>query len=221
MAGKFIVFEGGEGCGKTTQAKMLASALVALGLPVLLTKEPGGDEGVCADIKKILLNEKYARGFSREAEALLFEADRAQHVEQVIKPALASGKIVLCDRYEAATFAYQAHARAVFDDFGQFMCLNGFATRGLVPDFIFWIDIDPKIGLERNLSIGKRDRFEMENLAFHEKVREGYTAYFKEFVPYYENKLNRKIEHQKLDGGLSITELHHQVLDTLKEKRLI
>ena len=202
--GKFFVFEGGEGCGKTTQAKLLFEWLKKTH-DVLLTKEPGGDEGICRDIREILLNKNYSGRFSERTELFLFEADRAQHVDFTIMPALESGKIVISDRYEASTFAYQCGGRKI--NCGEFSRLNEFATKGLKPDFIFWLDIDPIIGLRRNMDAKKRDRLEMEDVAFHRRVRQGFIDYFKSFVDLntWENL-----------PDLSVEELHREVLEIIK-----
>ncbi len=174
--GLFVVFEGGEGSGKTTQAKLLIEALEKDGRQVFLTKEPGGDEGICRDIRTLLLNPAYSGKMSAWAELLLFEADRAQHVEKVILPALEEGKVVISDRYEAATYAYQCAGRGVCSS-GQYVDLNDRVTGGLKPDFTFWIDVNPELGLKRNVDAKKRDRFEMEDISFHHKVRKGYQDY--------------------------------------------
>ena len=210
--GVFIVFEGGEGSGKSTQAKLLAEYLSANGRPVLWTREPGGDSGICQDIRGILLNSEYKGKMSFRAELLLFEADRAQHVDRVIRPALEDGKIVICDRYEAATYAYQCAARKVCD-VELFSEINNFATGKLKPDFIFWIDSLPEIGLKRNIDIKKSDRFEMEKIEFHQKVCEGYRDYFENLIP--------ADLWKKLDGESPLEELHRQIVRILKEKQLI
>ncbi|MEK7121953.1 MAG: dTMP kinase [Patescibacteria group bacterium] len=204
--GKFFVFEGGEGCGKTTQAKLLFEWLKKTGHDVLLTKEPGGDEGICRDIREILLNKNYSGRFSERTELFLFEADRAQHVDFTIMPALESGKIVISDRYEASTFAYQCGGRGI--SCGEFSRLNEFATKGLKPDFIFWLDINPIIGLRRNMDAKKRDRLEMEDVAFHCRVRQGFIDYFDSLVNF------NTWEH--LSGRLSVKELHKEVLEIIK-----
>ncbi len=218
--GVFLVFEGGEGSGKTTQAKLLAEEIRKMGRNVLLTKEPGGDEGICRDIRKILLDPDYKVGMSERAELLLFEADRAQHVEKVILPALKSGDVVISDRYEAATYAYQCAARGVMG-WGGYFHLNEFATGGLRcdcscglrPDCIFWIDIDPTAGLQRNKDAKKRDRFEMEDISFHQNVREGYQGYFQGFAT--------RGTWQKFDGSLSVEELHRQIMEAISTRRLV
>ncbi len=208
--GVFLVFEGGEGSGKTTQAKLLADELQKMGHNVLLTKEPGGDEGICRDIRKILLTPDYKVGMSDRAELLLFEADRAQHVDKVILPALKSGDVVISDRYDGATEAYQCAGRGL--DLMKFRDINRFATDGLYVDFVFWVDIDPVVGLQRNKDAHKRDRFEMEDISFHRMVRHGYENYFAQrFIGFW----------QKFDGSLSIEELHQQIMKTLSSRRLV
>ncbi len=199
--GLFIVFEGGEGSGKSTQAKLLYDELVIKGWPAFLTKEPGGDDGVCKDIRTVLLNPKYKGSMDPKTELMLFAADRAQHVGQVLEPEIKNGKLVICDRYEGSTFAYQCAARGF--SIQAFEMLNQYATSGLKPNFIFWLDIDPVIGLQRNVGASKRDRFEMEDLSFHQNVRIGYEEYFKSQEP------RRYI---KLDAAKSIDELHQEII---------
>lgn len=200
--GIFFVFEGGEGSGKSTQAKLLVDALQKAGIKILLTKEPGGDEGICRDIRKVLLNPDHKGAMSPRAEMFLFEADRAQHVDGTILPALEAGENVASDRYQASTDAYQCGARGL--DARKFREINRFATNELAPDFTFWIDIDPVVGLQRNKDAKKRDRFEMEDISFHKKVRSGYESYF--------NQLPRDTW-RRFDGHLSIPELHAQIIE--------
>lgn len=214
--GKFIVFEGGEGSGKTTQAKLLAEYLQKNGRDVLLTKEPGGDDDICKDIRQLLLNPKYKEKMFSHAELLLFEADRAQHVEAVIRPALATGRIVISDRFDASTFAYQCGGRKL--DCKSFAAINEFATQGLTPNFTFWLDIDPEIGLKRNIDAAKRDRFEIEDVDFHKRVRDGFADYFQS-VDIGQWRWGHKW--RRLDNNLPINELHELVLETLLEWRLI
>ena len=204
----FLVFEGGEGSGKSTQAKLLARYLESCGYPVLLTKEPGGNDELCGEIRKILLDPRHAGQINRETEFMLFEADRAQHVQRVIDPALADGKIVICDRYEASTYAYQCGGRNVCGS-RDFELINGLATQGLRPDFTFWLDIDPEIGLRRNVEAKKRDRLEMEAVDFHQHVRNGYEYYFHNMV---------ESEHwMKFDAQQSIEAIHSQIISVLRK----
>ncbi|MBI2024860.1 MAG: dTMP kinase [Candidatus Harrisonbacteria bacterium] len=209
--GLFLVFEGCEGVGKTTQAKLLRDWLTSNGYKSVLTKEPGGDEGICSDIRKILLNEKYGKSMDYVAEFLLFESDRAQHVGKIIKPALEMGHTVISDRYSAGTFAYQCVARKVCD-IPEFRTIDNFATRKLEPSHIFWMDLDPAIGLKRNVAIGKRDRFEKEKLSFHQAVRRGYEEYFEYVAP--------RNRWTKLDASLPIDEIHWKIREIL-EKRFL
>ncbi len=168
----FITLEGIEGCGKTTQLKRLAGRLERLAIPFLSTLEPGGTE-VGKKVRRILLDSRN-KGLIPMAELFLYAADRAQHVEEVIKPALRKGVWVLCDRFFDSTVVYQGFARG--QDSRLIKFLNEKATQGLVPDLTFLLDCPVKIGLARATARENRgqDRFERENLAFHRKVREGY-----------------------------------------------
>jgi dTMP kinase len=168
--GVFVSFEGIEGSGKTTQAKLLAQQLRDLGYEVLLSREPGGT----------LLGEQLRnllQGMPLEitplAELLLYAADRAQHVREVIAPALAVGKVVICDRYSDATIAYQGYGRGLKIDMIQ--KINGWVTKDITPQITFLLDVTPEVGLERVLnSKGTLDRLEKEDKAFHQRTREGY-----------------------------------------------
>lgn len=162
----FIVFEGGEGSGKTTQAKALANRLRRLGFHIVLTHEPGGT---------LLGNRlrrwvKWGRGVTTQTELFLFLSSRSQLLNMVIRPALEKGKIVVCDRYDASTFAYQGYGRGMDLDF--LKTVNSFVTDGLSPDLIVLLDLSAEQGLERKRM--KLDVFEREEYLFHQKVREGY-----------------------------------------------
>ncbi|RMD82887.1 MAG: dTMP kinase [Candidatus Dadabacteria bacterium] len=174
MAGSFITLEGIEGCGKTTQARLLAEHLRArTGAEVVLTREPGGTP-TAARIREILADPECE--LDRRAELLLFLADRAQHVETVLRPALARGAIVLCDRYCDSTTAYQGYGRGHPLEWVE--RLNHWASGGLVPELTLWIDCEVEAGLARAIrgSGGPGDRFEREALDFHRRVREGFAA---------------------------------------------
>lgn len=175
--GFFITFHGLEGSGKTTQAHLLAQSLQGAGLDVLLTREPGSHDPVCQEIRKLLLDPSHKERFSFRAELLLFLADRAQHLDHVIFPAIKEGKIVLSDRHEADTFAYQCIARRVCT-VEEFLNLATIVRRETKPHLSFYIDIEPKHGLERNRNAGKIDRLELESLDFHAAVRDGFEYYF-------------------------------------------
>lgn len=166
--GVFITFEGPEGAGKTTQINRLEKALQERGYPVTRTREPGGD-AVGERVRELLLH----ADMSAEAELLLFAAARAQNVQSVVRPALDSGHIVLCDRFTDSTLAYQGYARGLPLDI--IRPLNAFATGGLVPDRTFLLDLPPDVGLSRQ-SREKQDRLDRESIAFHERVRDGFLA---------------------------------------------
>jgi dTMP kinase len=172
-AGVFITFEGVEGCGKSTQARLFAQRLSGIGAPVRALREPGGTQ-VGEAIRSILLDPANA-GLDARAELLLYEASRAQLVAEVIEPALAAGEVVICDRFYDSTTAYQGYARGI--PLGEIEQLNGAATGGLAPDLTIVVDVDPALGLERACR-GRdgADRLEAEELAFHERVRDGFLA---------------------------------------------
>jgi dTMP kinase len=168
----FITFEGIEGCGKTTQIRRLTRNLEKRGIACRSTLEPGGTE-VGRKIRRILLDARNKR-LTPLAELMLYEADRAQHVEELIKPALGKGLWVLSDRFFDATVVYQGFARG--QDRKLIRFLNEKATQGLVPDLTFLLDCPVKVGLARATSRNNKgqDRFEREKIAFHRKVKEGY-----------------------------------------------
>ncbi|MCA1840463.1 MAG: dTMP kinase [Actinobacteria bacterium] len=166
-SGLFVVFEGGEGAGKSTQMRALRIALEARGFAVVVTREPGGTR-MGEAIRDQLLDPNN-RNLSPLAETLMYAADRAQHVHEVIMPALASGSIVVSDRYLDSSVAYQGVARGLGEE--RVMELNRWATSGLLPDIVFLLDFDAGKGLTRS---GVTDRIEQESLGFHQKVRDAY-----------------------------------------------
>ncbi len=172
----FITFEGIEGCGKTTQVKRFAKRLKGLGISLITTLEPGGTR-IGKDIRKILLDSRN-KNLSPLTELILYTADRAQHVEELIKPALDEGKWVICDRFFDATVVYQGIARG--QDMELIGILNEEATQGIQPDITFLLDCPVDMGLNRALERNEaqsqkgQDRFEREALDFHRAVREGY-----------------------------------------------
>ena len=173
----FITFEGTEGSGKTTQINHLANKLSEAGYSVQNTREPGGSN-VGNQIREILLDPVNER-LSATSELLLYAASRAQHVREVIVPALKNGKIVISDRFSDATVAYQGYGRNL--DLVLINHLNQIATDGLAPDLTFLLNMPVEIGLQRaSISRGKLDRIERENLEFHERVQNGYLAIAKE-----------------------------------------
>jgi len=167
-SGLLISFEGSEGSGKSTQAEIIYRWLVEKGYDALLTREPGGTE-LGRYVRKILLDERLV--ISPKAEILLYGADRAQHVEEVILPALKEGKIVLCDRYIDSSVAYQGYARGLEIEF--IKNINMMAVSNVIPDLTLLYDLPAKEGFKRKKAVSF-DRIEGEGLAFHEAVRKGY-----------------------------------------------
>lgn len=175
--GKFITFEGIEGSGKSTQMALASGWLSGKGVPVFTTREPGGTP-VGDQIRRILLSEKTVH-LHPLSEALLYMADRFQHLGEVIKPRLAEGRIVMCDRYHDSTIAYQGYARGIPIDWLDSIWLA--PGEALDPDLTLLFDIDPPTGIRRSLEklkVGNLDesRFEKEALEFHARVREGFLA---------------------------------------------
>jgi len=170
----FITFEGIEGCGKTTQIRLLAERLRQHGREVLVTREPGGCP-IADAIRGILLHPD-SSALAPRAELLLYSAARAQHVDEVIQPALSRGTLVLCDRFIDATVAYQGGGRGL--DPSLIDSLNTLATGGLLPGLTLLLDMPAEEGLQRarrrNTATPEEDRFERENLAFHRRVRDAY-----------------------------------------------
>jgi dTMP kinase len=208
----FITFEGIEGCGKTTQVELLSRLLESQGRPVLVTREPGG----CAIADKIraILLDADNHGLVPLAELFLYAAARAQHVAEVIRPALAAGKVVICDRFTDATLAYQGYGRAL--DLEMITTLNRCAAGELTPDLTILLDCPEKVGLERALARiqatkgAREERFEQESLRFHRAVRNGYlllaAADPERFVV--------------LDGGLGIDETADAVSEAVLSRLL-
>ena len=170
--GRLITFEGGEGAGKTTLIDRIYASLTKKGCATIKTREPGGTP-LGKEIRTLLLHGQ-AEAICPRAELFLFLADRAHHVKEVILPALEEGKIVLCDRFNDSTLAYQGAARHLDTTLLHSLCFA--ATEGLSPDLTLYLDLDPKIGLERAKNHDVPDRLEKENLTFHEEVRAGFLS---------------------------------------------
>jgi dTMP kinase len=170
--GVFLSFEGIEGTGKTTQARLLSERLAEEGHDVVLTFEPGGTV-IGSRIREILLLPEHLE-MSAITELLLYNAARAQHLAEKILPAIKQGKIIITDRFSDSTVAYQCYARGI--DIALIMSLDRLATGGLKPDLTILFDLDAEAGLARNRGANKTDRIELEDIAFHRKVREGYLA---------------------------------------------
>ena len=200
-----ISFEGGDGSGKTTQLKLLDKYLAGRGKSCLSTREPGGTT-LGEMIRKILLEAGKVE-IASPTELFLYLADRAQHVHEVIRPALASGRLVLCDRFTDSTLAYQGYGRGV--DLDMLRRLNQVASHGITPDVTFLLDCPVEVGLSRtaqrnmNLKSGgsREDRFEQERADFHERVRKG-------FLELAQAEPGRVYV---LDASRSTEEVHHEI----------
>lgn len=166
----FISFEGTEGVGKSTLIRRIHSSLTAAGQAVVLTREPGGTV-MAEKIRDLLLSAAHDEVMAHDTELLLMYAARAQHLQQVIVPALDAGKIVLCDRFTDASFAYQCAGRGLSEQKLQLLNQN-FVSR--MPNLTFWLDAPIEIGLSRARERGELDRFEQEKLSFFSQVRDGY-----------------------------------------------
>ena len=207
-----ISFEGGDGSGKTTQLKLLDKYLASRGKSCLSTREPGGTT-LGEMIRKILLEAGKVE-IAYPTELFLYLADRAQHVHEVIRPALASGRLVLCDRFTDSTLAYQGYGRGV--DLDMLRRLNQVASHGITPDVTFLLDCPVEVGLSRtaqrnmNLKSGgsREDRFEQERADFHERVRRGFLEL-------------ARAEPQRiyvLDASRPTEEVHHEIKKIVDEK---
>jgi len=170
MKGTFISFEGIEGTGKSTQAKLLYTYLREKGADVILTEEPGGTQ-ISVKIREVLLSVEH-KEMSPLTELLLYNASRAQHIQEVIMPALDRGAMVITDRFTDSTLAYQGYGRGL--DLQLIDSIDLIATGRLKPDITLLLDLDVQTGLKRNRGINKTDRLELEDVAFHERVRNGY-----------------------------------------------
>jgi dTMP kinase len=205
----FITFEGPDGSGKTTQARMLAEFLQVRGYPVIYTREPGGTE-ISEQIRNVILSTRN-QAMRNEAEVLLFSAARAQIVAELIRPALVAGKIVICDRYADSTLAYQGYGMRL--DLDALRAITRFATGGLVPDLTFYVDVPAQVGLARRQR-GETNRLDQKDAEYHTRVRDGYLAL-------------AKAEPQRfvvIDGTQAIDEIQQEIrarlLQELNARRL-
>ena len=201
----FITFEGGEGTGKSTLVQIISKQLEEKGYEVVLTREPGGKGSLMAEnIRELVLSPEY-KEVNAHTEALLYAAARAQHLDEVITPALKENKIVICDRYLDSSLAYQAYARGLGLDY--VLNINRYALDKL-PDLTFYIDLDPKVGLDRIKDRTKNDRLDQEKMAFHEQVRAGYL----ELVDKYPKRIH------VIDGNKSIAEIALEMIDEINKR---
>ncbi|MCD4801675.1 MAG: dTMP kinase [Anaerolineales bacterium] len=173
--GKFITFEGPDGSGKTAQMDILAEQLIQEGYPILTTREPGGTS-IGDQIRETLLDLKNTAMVDR-TEALLYQAARAQLVDEIIKPHLAEGGIVLCDRYADSTLAYQGYGHK--NTVESLRGIIHYATGGLTPDLTVLLDLEPEVGLQRRLDAGGLNRLDAYDIDFHHRVRAGYLELVK------------------------------------------
>lgn len=183
MRGKLIVFEGVEGCGKTTQLRRSQQWLIDSGWQALLqtkgylqhivtTREPGGTK-LGLQVRQLLLAQPTAEAIESRAELLLYAADRAQHVDGYLSHHLLQSALILCDRYTDSTIAYQGYGRGI--DLHLIAQLNHIATNGLESDLTLWLDLDAATGLARTQQRGTADRIEQADLSFHQRVQQGFT----------------------------------------------
>jgi dTMP kinase len=208
MDGKLIVFEGVEGSGKSTQIQKcqewLQNSDRLSGTSVVVTREPGGTE-LGVGLRRLLL-EGHRDLIHDRAELFLYASDRSQHVEEVLKPQLAKGAIILCDRYTDSTVAYQAYGRGL--SLSLINQLNQLATDGLESDLTLWLDIEVEIGLERARQRGAVDRMEQADLAFHRRVQQGYQ----ELAAAYPQRIAR------VDASRSQEEVQAQIQEILLKR---
>ncbi len=198
--GLFITFEGADGCGKSTQLNLLAEYLTQKGFEVIVTREPGA-KGLGENIREILLN--YNGEVSDRCESFLFLADRAQHIDTIINPAVETGKILLCDRHTDSTIAYQGYGRQLPID--RIKMLNEIAVNGRYPDLTFVFDIDVDTSMQR---VGKnKDRMESAGKDFFNRVRQGYLDIAKQ------NPQRVKI----IDASKSIEQIHKTVIELFEQ----
>ena len=199
--GLFITFEGADGCGKTTQLNLLKEYLENSGYEVVLTREPGG-KGLGEKVREILLN--YDGEVSNRCESFLFLADRAQNIDIIVNPAIAQGKIVLCDRHTDSSVAYQGYGRGL--DINQINTLNNLATNNKKPDLTLVFDVDIETSMQR---VGnEKDRMESAGKEFFNRVRNGYLELAKQ----------EPDRIKVIDSTKSIQEVQKDVLEIIKTK---
>lgn len=204
MKGKFIVLEGPDRCGKSTQAKLLFNYLLEHGKDVVLTREPGGTP-TAEKIRQIVLEP--GLDVRPAAELLLYEASRAQHTQEKILPALEAGKVVLCERYTMSTCAYQGYGRGI--DLQTIHTLNNIATLGLKPDLTLVFLMSDKYFTERGEYLFS-DRLEQEDLSFRQKMRTGYKELVSQTAGAY-----------LIDADNDINQIQHHVISLLKHHRIV
>ncbi len=214
MRGRFLTLEGIDGCGKSTQAHLLGERLQAAGLPVRKTREPGGTP-IGAQLRAVLLDARNA-ALAPHAELLLYLADRVQHLQEVIRPALAAGEVVVCDRYHDATVAYQGHGRGLdFAPLADFIAAEILRTP---PHLTLWLDVPVAVGQARIAArnnahptpapVEAESRLDSEHAAFHARVREGYAAI-------HAAEPERVV---RIDAAAAVEAIHEQIWAVLTER---
>ncbi|NLJ88437.1 MAG: dTMP kinase [Epulopiscium sp.] len=201
MKGLFITMEGPDGSGKTTQIEELKKFFNDKAYEVVITREPGGTD-ISEHIRSIILDVNNDN-LSYMAEALLYAASRAQHVEEKIKPALEAGKVVICDRFVDSSIVYQGYARKIGIEVVE--SINRFALMGIQPDITFFFDIRPEDAMDRKVSQKSLDRLEKEDISFHKLVYEGYKILLKR----YPKRIRR------IDASKSIDEVKNQIISEI------
>ncbi len=207
MKGKLITFEGCEGCGKSTQVRLLQEYLQTTNQQFLMTREPGGTK-ISEKIRSIILD-KDNKEMVDECEALLYASSRCQLLKERVLPALDRGEIVIIDRYYDSSFAYQAYARGLGYDF--VAAANNFAINNAQPDITIFFDIDPYHAFLRKGGADSTDRLELAGMEFHNKVYNGYRALMEKFP-------QRIIA---IDASMSVDAIHNDVISLLKSKGFI
>ena len=207
MKGKFVTFEGCEGVGKSKQIHLLEEYLKANGIKYFLTREPGGTP-VSEQIRKVILDGSNT-SMTDECEAMLYASARIQLLKEEIKPRLERGELVLCDRYIDSSFAYQAFARGLGEEF--VANINSFAIQNFEPDCTLFLDLSPKEAFKRKGGVDKNDRLELSGFDFHEKVYKGYLT------------LAEKNPHRivSIDASGSKEQTHSKIINVLKDKGII
>lgn len=205
--GKFITFEGCDGCGKSTQLKLFSDYLEKENIPFIFTREPGGGK-ISEAIREILLNGKNAE-MTDECEALLYASARVQHLSDRVKPALEEGKLVVCDRYVDSSIAYQAYARGLGEEF--IRNINAFALTHYLPDCTIFIELTPEEAFARKHGADENDRLEQAGLAFHKRVYEGYLQIAKK-------EPQRFVQ---INGRQTPEQIFSDVVSALKEKGIL
>ena len=204
MRGKFITFEGCDGCGKSTQLKLFSAYLAENNIPHIFTREPGGGK-ISEEIRQILLNGKNME-MTDECEALLYAAARVQNLSDRVEPALAKGELVVCDRYVDSSLAYQAYGRGLGVDF--ISKINSFALEKYLPDVTVFINLSSEAAFARKKGADENDRLEQAGKDFHKRVYDGYCTLAQQNPDRY----------VVIDGAQTPQEIFNAVIKALKEK---